>query len=68
MKLPAGIRHVGESSTLQDGIGKTERETLWNIVHGLSVLLTKDFNAGAKYYGSNNPDRKVQELYSLPRV
>ena len=35
---------------------KMESETLWNIVHGLSVLLHKDFAAGvASYASSCNP-------------
>ena len=49
-RLPNGIRHMGEPSTLQDGIYKTQNETLWQIVHALSKLLVKDFHAGCSSY------------------
>ena len=50
--LPTGIRHCKESSQLQPGGDKRERETLWHIAHALSVLLGKDFNAGAARYAA----------------
>ena len=33
---------------------KMERETLWHIAHGISVLLRKDFEAGAASYGRSS--------------
>ena len=50
--LPTGIRHCKESSQLQPGCDKRERETLWHITHALSVLLGKNFNAGAARYAA----------------
>ena len=53
VKLPTGIRHLGETSSLQPGMPKMERETLWHIAHALSVLLLKDFNAGVASYAAS---------------
>ena len=50
--LPTGVRHKGESSSLQPGLNKTERETLWHIAHGISILLQKDFSAGVANYAN----------------
>ena len=52
--LPTGIRHLGEPSRLQRSLGKMERETLWHIAHGLSVLLRKDFQAGVASYAAKS--------------
>ena len=48
--LPTGVRHWGEKSTLQRGLPKSERETLWHITHALSLLLDKDFPDGVSNY------------------
>ena len=32
---------------------KTERETLWQVAHALSVLLNKDFEAGVANYAAS---------------
>ena len=53
VNLPTGIRHLGEASVLQPGMPKMERETLWHIVHALSVLLLKDFSAGVARYAAS---------------
>ena len=51
VRLPTGIRHWDELSDLHPG-QKRERETLWQIVHALSVLLDKNFNAGVASYAA----------------
>ena len=50
--LPVGIRHLCEPSTLEPGMNKMERETLWHIAHALSILLHRDFKAGVQSYAS----------------
>ena len=64
LNLLTGIRHLGETSTLQPrmmphGRPKTERETLWHIAHALSVLLLKDFQAGVACYAAAAGERST---------
>ena len=48
--FPTGIRHLGEPSSLQPGVPKMERETLWHIAKALSILLYKSFKDGVASY------------------
>ncbi len=48
--LPTGVRHKGEHSP--EGLDKSERETLWHIAHGVSILLRKDFSEGVANYAA----------------
>lgn len=63
LKLPNGIRHLGEYSMLpqRNGTRKTERETLWEIVRFLSRELLKDFAAGCEKYASTVTTPQCQE-------
>ena len=58
VNLPAGVRHLEEATCLQPGkdvnLPKTKDETMWHIVHAVSILLRKDFKAGVARYAASN--------------